>query len=226
MVSMRRALLLVAAVVLLPMAAACGGSKSTERQSEEPSQATATTEAAVEEGEGGAAPGPQEFSPLGLLTGDLPGLGGGPAGLKVNQDVDPSLAAALLRKEDLPGAFGSLAGGQFSFSVPSEDGDVNMAMSLFFSGDPAAGAEGPAAAVISAAAAMPPDLLKKSLASFPSGQGSEDEIRAALSRAEKISGLKFLDMGILDASGLGEESAGLHVVMDFGRFGVVSARVT
>ena len=222
MAKLRWAPLLLAAL-LLPLAAACGGGGDRE-----PPPPAASPEAAVDDesspevafeeggdGEAGVASGSETFNPLSFLTGGLPGLGGDLSGVEVSADVDPSLKAALLRQEDLPGEFGSLGGGELTYSVPVEGESVDMAMSMFFSGDPMAEEMG--ATVISAVVAMPPDLLKQSLAQFPSGDDIESELEGALGQAGDVSGLGFVDVEVLDASGLGEQGIGMHMVMDFGQ---------
>ena len=56
-------------------------------------------------------------------------LGGGGIGLGMSADVDPQLTSALLTVDDLPPGFVSM--GEFSFSMPSEVGDIALAATMF-----------------------------------------------------------------------------------------------
>ena len=223
MPNVRRMLVLLIVALLLPLAAACGGGSPGDGEEREPSAAVPTAEAAAEtdaetavtSDESEATAGEAGFNLFGLLTGDLPGLGAELSGMELNEDVDPALKAVLLQNEDLPGGFGSVDGGEFSFTVPNEEtGPIDVAMSTFFSGDPQS-EMGPFAAVMSAAAALPPEELAQALADFPSGADAEEEIRQALGEAGDT-GLDLLDLDVLEASGLGDQGLGLHMVMDLG----------
>ena len=216
MVRRWRVLLMLGVAALLPLMAGCGGGGEPAQrdESEEPPRAASTAEVPADDEEGVVAES-GGFSPLGFLTGSLPGLGGDLSSLSMDADVDPALKAVLLRQGDLPGGFASLGSSEFAFSVPVEGQPVDMAMSMFFSGDPST-AGGDFAAVMSAAAAVPPGMLEQSFADFPSGDDAHEELEEALGQAGDVAGLDLLDVEVLDASGLGEEGVGLHMAIDFG----------
>lgn len=144
------------------------------------------------------------FSPLELLSGAGGGVpSAGPA--------DPDLQAALLTAADLSSDFTSM--GDVNYSLPTEFGDTNMAMSMFASGDLESGDF--EAMVMSAAIQMPADALAE-MGDFSElselNESDLDEVEAAAGGT----GLGISEVSLLDASGLGEGGAGIRMVMDFG----------
>ncbi len=222
------------ALALLPialLAAACGGgdSKSDQKASTEPTavateavakasptakakptveaEATPTEEATADSG-GGAASLLGSFNPLQLMSeAESMGALGGSA------DVDPSLKALLLTADDLPASYSSA--GDFTYSVPSESGNMDMAMAMFIDGDMAGTTFN--GMVMSAALVMPPAAMDQ--------MGSLDELKnmttadlqAEMDKASGTiegMGVSFKDLKVLDASGLGDGGLGIHMAMD------------
>lgn len=134
-------------------------------------------------------------------------------------DADPSLQVALLTGDDLPGGFLSL--GDFAYNVPSKYGELQMAASMFTSGNVASDEIG--ATVMSAVVAIPPDAMDD--LGDPShwltaGEADLADVQTALGE----SGLGLSDLRLLDASGLGDGGVGMHMTLDFGAlFGALGA---
>lgn len=210
------ALLIVPLILLL---AACGGGSSQPSAEEQPA---ATPEQPSTNGDtdldgaavdGNDSSGPlagdlfSSFNPFGVLSG----LGATPS---LSGDVDPSLNDALLRAGDLPAGYLSL--GDFSFSMNTEFGNVQLAANMFTSGGLDPGAFD--AMVMSAAIAMPPEVREEIEA-----QGGFDELSEItdadlqeILEATEDFGLGFRDVRLLDAGDLGDGGLGVHMVMDFG----------
>jgi hypothetical protein len=93
---------------------------------------------------------------------------------------------------------------------------MQMAMSMFTSGDVLTSGQ-LGSMVWSAAVLLPPEALAEmGLDDLDGFAGlSEEELRAAMAGSEAM-GVTISDLRILDASGLGEGGAGLHMAMDFG----------
>ena len=151
------------------------------------------------------------LNPLDLLSA----AGAGQPGFG---DADPSLQAALLTQEDLPGDF--MSSGDFTYNVPSEYGELRLAASMFASGDLDGGEFG--AMVMSAAVAVPPEALDElgDPSDWASASSADlEELRATVEE----SGLGLSELSLLDASGLGEGGLGMRMTMDlgalFGAFG-------
>lgn len=126
-----------------------------------------------------------------------------------SQEIDPDLGSALLNDSDVPSGFVPM--GEFSFSAPSEFGDMDMAGRMFGSGSED---DDFGAMIISAVMSLPPDAM-----------GEIDEL-IALTDADLAEiqgesegfGMDFAKLEILDADGLGEAGFGMHMELDFGAF--------
>ncbi len=223
-------------LVILPLAllvaAACGGGGSKEegaaaKATVEPTvsrpAATATvapapTPTAVPTEEAAVTSGGNplfgSFSPFQMMGA---GLGSSPGALVAD---DPTLSAVRLQPGDLPAGFQSM--GSFTYDVPAPQGNAKTAASVFVSGDIASGEMG--TMVMSMAMALPPDALAQM---GDLGQVVTQADLDKINQEAAASGLTLKDLRVLDASGLGEESAGMHMAMDFGAmldgFGAESA---
>ncbi len=232
---MKRMLIVASGVLVLLLAACSSGDSSAPAVSDEVDGAT---EAVVEDGEG--APAPAEDStkapvlpadeplaaalpllgglgPLGFLSGSLPmEQDGGPdlSFLSMGEDVDPTLKEALLRQEDLPSGFSDAGAMDFSFSFPTDEGSLQMAMTMFFEGDIASGDVGSIvmSAVMQTPEAIPLQELSEGFDELGDLSSLDDETLQGLLGE---SGLQFQDVRLLDVSGLGEGGFGMHMVMTF-----------
>ncbi len=212
-------------LVILPLAllvsAACGGGGSKEegaaaKATVEPAAsrpaATATvasaptsvpTKEAVVQSGGNPLFG--SFSPFQMMGAGL----GSSAGALVADD--PTLSAVLLRAGDLPAGFQSM--GSFTYDLPTPQGNTRMAASMFVSGDVTSGELG--AMVMSMAMALPPDALAQ-MGDLSQTSALTQADLDKINQEASASGLTLKDLRALDASGLGEESAAMHMAMDFG----------
>jgi hypothetical protein len=226
---LKRLVLLALPPVLL--LAACGGDNGDSDDDSGPTaRATATDEVAAptEEPLDDATPTTQVIAtvPLDLSGGGsatsgglfdtvnpLDFLGGFSGDFGGGGRADPALAAVLLTGGDLPAGFFAL--GDFGGTFPSEYGDLEMAMSMFASGDFMT--DDPSsfgAAVMSAVVTVPPAALAEA------GDPSEwdDYARAAMDDLDAMAaeyGFGATEFEILDASGLGDGGLGIHMVLDF-----------
>jgi hypothetical protein len=133
--------------------------------------------------------------------------------------ADPSLEAALLTAGDLPAGFTPF--GTFSFNVPSEYGELQMAASMFMSGDILA--QELNAMVMSAAVAIPADQLDELGDPGDWADASEDDLGQLRDIMEET-GVGLSELDLLDASDLGDGGLGMHMTMDFGGlFGALGA---
>ena len=206
--------LMLAFLPLALLAAACGGGGDTDTSTKadpptsisDDTDTDDTVNADSDEGGAGASDLLTTLNPLELL-----GSIGDPS---VSQDVDPSLKKALLSADDLPPDFFSI--GDFSFSTSTEFGDMNMAATMFTSGELAGEEFG--AMVMSAAMALPPEALDE-FGDLSELHGLSEADFAALEA--EMGG--FADIELLDASGLGDGGFGMRMEMDlgslFGAFG-------
>ncbi|MEX1254371.1 MAG: hypothetical protein WEE64_08515 [Dehalococcoidia bacterium] len=215
----RKLAFLLLPLVLLLAACNSGGDKSgsapTEVADPPGSDAQATDDSAVATDDADSASGDDAggdpfaaFNPFDVLGG----LSGSAASMG---EPDPTLAAALLTAGDLPGDF--LDMGSFGYSVPSEAGDLDLAASMFMSGDVESGEFN--AIVMSAAAVLPPEALED-MGSFDLSEDDLDEIESLAGE----SGLGFAEIDVLDADGLGESGFGMRMTMDIaGLLGALGA---
>jgi hypothetical protein len=134
------------------------------------------------------------------------------AGAANTGPADPALAAALIRAADLPAGYFDM--GQYSYSVPSEYGDLSMAVSIYASGGILENGEF-GSMVMSAVMNYPPALREEFGDLEELTSLSEDDL-ADLTGYADLMGISIGDLRILDASGLGEGGVGMHLVMDFG----------
>lgn len=208
---LKRALLFVPLLLLVGAACTSGdGDKSAADEAASPSAAATATPSAE-----GTPAGPT-FNPLGLLTGSV--LGGrlagqeGPGFELAEGEVDPALKAALLKPEDLPAGYAAFGGSEFNFSVPTAGGEkMQMAMAMFLESTLIAGS--PGSMVVSMAVALPEEEAAEALDRFDEAADLGD-LEEQLGAAEGM-GMRFEDVRVLDASGLGEKGFGMHMVMDF-----------
>ncbi len=214
--------LVLAIVPLALLAAACSGGDGTddgvERDASQPTAAptaepTAEPPAAVSDiGDSSDSAGEALFGALNPF--DLVGgfdAAGGPAGL--SQDVDPSLSAALITADDLPADYSPL--GDFTFSVPTEYGPMEVAASQFTTGDPTGTDMG--SMVMSTAVALPPEAMDDELGDLSDLQHLTEEGLAEMEDLEGL-GMGLEAFQFLDASGLGDGGAAFHMEIDLGAF--------
>lgn len=196
------------ALILFPLAllaAACsssGGSPDANSDSAQPPTSPTEPTLAVEKDGAGGADLLASMNPFDLL-----GAIDGPT----SSEANPELKAALLTASDLPGEF--LPFGEFGLATPTELGPIDMAMSVFASGDLSDGDF--EAMVMSVVADLPPEALAElgdpsKLAALTEAQMAqfEDELGPL--------GEAFGNVELLDASGLGDGGVGIHFEMDFG----------
>ena len=218
------------ALLLLPLAllaAACSsdsaGNDGTDGGTRAPAATAVSSDGSTPAGASDAQPttvaGDSDSGDLFGALNPLDLLSAASSGQPSLGDFDPSLQVALLTGDDLPGDFLSL--GDFAYNVPSEYGELQMAASMFTSGDVASEELG--ATVMSAVVAIPPGALDD--LGDPSHWLNADEadladVQAALGE----SGLGLTDLRLLDASGLGDGGVGMHMTLDFGAlFGALGA---
>ena len=139
-------------------------------------------------------------------------LGGG-VGLGMSVDVDPQLTSALLTVDDLPPGFVSM--GEFSFSMPSEVGDIALAATMFAEDGFLEGELG--LMVLSAGISLPEEALAE-MGSLSELAGFNDADLAELEAMSQEMGVDFATLTLLDASSLGSEAFGMHMEIDFSGF--------
>ncbi len=130
------------------------------------------------------------------------GLGSAP----ISGEIDAELGTALLTDADVPGDFDSL--GEFSFSMPSEVGEMQMAARMWGRGMET---DDFGAMIMSMAMVVPPEAMGE----LDELMGLTDEDLAELQGATGDFGL-FADLRILNTDDLGEGGFGMHMEMDFG----------
>lgn len=139
-------------------------------------------------------------------------LGGG-VGLGMSVDVDPQLTSALLTVDDLPPTFVPM--GEFSFSMPSEVGDIALAATMFAEDGFLEGELG--LMVLSAGISLPEEALAE-MGSLSELAGFNDADLAELEAMSQELGVDFAALTLLDASSLGSEAFGMHMEIDFSGF--------
>ena len=145
----------------------------------------------------------QTFNPLDLL-----GNVGQPS---TSGQADPSLSALLLKAGDLPDGF--TPNGEFTYTVPTEYGDTRMAANIFARGNFVSGNFD--VMVMSAAVALPPEALEDLGDPSELSNLSEADLDQIRNAPDQLGDL-YQDIRLLDAGGLGEGGAGMHMAMDFG----------
>ena len=126
-----------------------------------------------------------------------------------SQEIDPDLGSALLNDSDVPSGFVPM--GEFSFSAPSEFGDMDMAGRMFGSGSED---DDFGAMIISAVVSLPPDAMGE----IDELIGLTDADLAEIQGGSEGFGMDFAKLELLDADGLGEAGFGMHMELDFGAF--------
>jgi len=213
-----RKILIVGVGLLAFLLAACsGGGGAEDKGGSGPTTAAATEvteqptsvveEPTAESGsEGGLFEGAlNPFNLLSLSEGGMPASSG---------DADPALKAALLTSDDLPSGYSEMLPGGMSFSMETGQGSVDMAASVFAKGEAATAF--PDAMVMSAVLAGSGDFMTQSMAEldrYSDADALKREIEQAMGGSESMFGISFKEMRVLDASGLGEDGIGLHMVM-------------
>ena len=211
---MPRALLILLAAIAL-LAAACGGSSpSGDKGDDDAASAPAATDNGTADGAVDTSTVLSSFNPFSFLESL------NTASPVAAADVDPDLTEALITIDDLPGGFVAL--GDFTMSASTELGDVDMATTMFSSGDPAAedfSAIG--TMVMSAAIALPPEALDELGDPSQLSEITEDDLGPL---QDELAATGLADLELLDASGLGDGGIGMRVSMDFGElFGALGA---
>lgn len=209
----------VAIVALAAVACGSGDKKPAPTEAPEPTAAAASSSPAAsssgEEAVGGI------FNTIfssGALTR---GAGGGDAGEMPARDA--SLKDYLLTENDVPSGYTPT--GDFSYRLPdgiSKNGGMDMAASMFMSGDLAA--SDPTGSTILMSMVLKPDDLTQLGEQFSAAKSlSEQDLRDAIGQGgDAFGGLKITDVQVLDASGLGEGGFGMAMTIDmseiFGAF--------
>jgi hypothetical protein len=127
--------------------------------------------------------------------------------------VDPDLSGPLLTADDLPSDYLSL--GDFTFSMPSEYGDLEMAASMFSTSGPSSDEFGPI--VMSAVVAVPPAALEEFGDLDQLGEATQADLDELRDVFDELGGA-VTDLRLLDASDLGDGGMGMHLVLDLGAF--------
>jgi len=217
---MRKLVVILGLLAVLLAACTSGGDSAGERRDEgvQPPGLTAVAPTSVPEptaespSDGGVLGG--ALNPFSLLSGSLFSAGG-PSGLPAaTGEADPSLKAALLTLEDLPAGYSDLQPGGMSFSFDTDQGSMSMAASMFTKGE--AADEFPESMIMSGVVVASGDLLEQSvgeLQRYNDPAELERQIQEALGSSGNLFGISIKDLRVLDASGLGEEGVGLHMVM-------------
>ena len=133
------------------------------------------------------------LNPFAIISGDIPDSFG-------QGSIDPELGAVLLTAADVPGAVQEME--EFSFSAPSEFGDMAMAARIFSTSDDP---DEIGAMIMSAVMTLPPEAM----AELDELMGFAD---ADLEEMRQVFGV----LQILDATDLGDGGFGVHMEIDFG----------
>lgn len=217
---MKRVLLSLVALVALAGVACSGGDKKPAATATEPAaestSAPAKDAASTPEASGDGA------DPIGSIFSTLfdnsalnlsPGTDGGAA--PEFGPGDESLKQYLLTADDIPAGYSSM--GEFSYRVPdgiSKEGGMDMAASMFTSGDPES--SDPSGATIVMSMVLRPDDLTELGAAFDQAKGmSEEDLRDAIAQgAGGFGGADMFKVKLLDADGLGDGGFGMELTMD------------
>ena len=143
------------------------------------------------------------LNPFAFISGDIPD--------SFSQgSADPKLGAVLLTSADVPSHFRDM--GEFSYSTPSEFGDMAMVARMFATSDDADEA---GAMIMSAAMTLPPEAMGE-LDELDELMGLTEADFVDLQEASDGFGMEFADLEILNADGLGDSGFGTHMEIDFG----------
>jgi hypothetical protein len=220
------------ALLLIPLfvfAAACGGDDNNDDGATNTPEETATEAATSAPTDIPTTPTPLVIATQDLGDGAIDFFGASGVLRSVNpfqlldsfdgasefsSDVDPALKNELITAGDLPSGFLSM--GEFTFAAPSEYGEMQMAATIFASGDITSSGE-LGTMVMSASIVIPPDAMDEfSAATLDEIRNlSDEDLASALGGADGLGAL-FSDLRVLDGSGLGDGGVGIHMVMDFG----------
>ncbi|MCI0777095.1 MAG: hypothetical protein J4N95_02850 [Chloroflexi bacterium] len=140
------------------------------------------------------------LNPFAFMGGSMP-----PA----SQAIDSDLGSALLTDSDIPSGFVPM--GEFSFSMPSEFGDMDMAARMWGRG---VESDEFGAMIMSAAIVLPPEAMGE----LDELMGLTEADLAEIQGASDDFGMDFAKFEMLDADGLGEGGFGMHMEIDFGAF--------
>ena len=140
------------------------------------------------------------LNPFSLLDGMSAVLSG-------QDSFDPGSGAALLSAADVPGSFQEM--GEFSFSTPSEFGEMDMAARMFGTGDDS---DDFGAMIMSVTMTLPPEAMGE----LDELMGLTEADFVDLQEASDGFGMEFADLQILNADGLGDSGFGMHMEIDFG----------
>ena len=192
----------LALLPLLLLAVACGGGDDSVQ--EQPTDAVDTSAPADDSSVGDSLFA--GFNPLELLEA----FGGG--SLTFTREIDPTIEPVLIRPEDLPAEFSSVA--DFAESVSSDVGEVEIAGRVFSTGDLKGGdLDDMASMVMSAVMELPPELADE-LERFDELAAEFDQYQA------EIAELGLGEIRLLDAADLGDGGVGLRIQLDLsGLFG-------
>ncbi len=158
-------------------------------------------------GDGGLDGGLNDNAVLGALN-PFSFLGGMSVGASL-QEIDPELGSALLVDSDVPSGFVPM--GEFSFSAPSEFGDMDMAGRMWGRG---VESDEFGAMIMSAAMVLPPEAMGE----IDELTGLTEADLAEMQGASEDFGMDFAKLELLDVDGLGEDGFGMHMELDFGAF--------
>lgn len=214
---MNRILFTMAVVVALAVVACGGGDKKTAAKPAQPPAATATTAADTRASTPAAGGGEQAVGSIfqTLFSSGALSRGTGGNGSGAILGGNESLKQYLLTKDDVPAGY--MPFGEFTYRIPdgiSKNGGIDMAASMFMSGDLAA--NDVASTTIMVSMVLKPDDLTQLGDAFSQAQHlSEQDLRDAIAAgAGGLSGIKITGVHLLDASGLGDGGFGMALTMD------------
>jgi len=212
---MLRRFVIVCGVLLLFMTA-CGSDKDSSAPVDKDETAAPTAVATAKPTKEAKANGGLEdvFQPLSVMGGSL--LGGGESDIQSSgQEIDPDLKAVLLTEEDIPSSFGSFESQTYTQSIDAGGVPLDIAMSGFYKGDPAAGTL--STMILSGVMAWPAGSLE-GLAEELDGLEKEfldpEKIQEELNQPNE-EGVTFREFELAKVEGLGELGYHIYVVLDF-----------
>jgi hypothetical protein len=130
-------------------------------------------------------------------------------------EVDPALTAALLTQEDVPTGFIGL-GQDFNFASDSPEGKMEVSMRMYAQGDVMSGEAG--SILVSAAMSIASgsvDDFETALADLKEQDLTADDLKEMAGElGGEGEGVQITEFEMLKTSGLGDNSLGMHMVMD------------
>jgi len=206
---------LIASVVLGGAGIACGGDKKPAPA--QPPAATATTASSANASTPAAGRAEQAVGSVfqTLFSSGALSRGTGGSGPGAILGGEESLKQYLLTSDDVPAAY--MPFGEFTYRLPdgiSKDGGMDMAVSMFMSGE--LSANDPAGATIMMSMVLKPDDLTQLGDAFSQAQHmSEQDLRDAIAQgAGGLGGIKITDIHLLDVNSLGDGGFGMALTMD------------